>query len=377
MKACFVIGPARSGTTLMISLLDSHPELSVVPLEIKFYAQYFERLNANVSYAKLNDFMLNQSKIRVIKEHSTCTLDPLNTGFVNFKNVDYQIVEKEMQRNIMKYSNDFKLSMIDKYICDFHVAYNKALGLPKKKGFAVKEGNHGLPYINEIKRDFKNARFVVMVRDPRDMYSSLKSIARMIRAGGKYPSFGDEISVMEYLFSYRNQGKRCYDYMNYFNESNDDKCFLFVRYEDLVNNSRSVMKDVASFIGINFDEILLKPTTAGNPWYGNASNKNKFDSINNSRTIKWRKELKKSEILLIEYFLINYMKQWNYDVIFPEVTLPLCLKNITISDIAGYKGFVWKDYLRPFYRTIKYLIRFVYYSYQLLRRAYRLKSKRK
>ena len=90
----------------MIAASVIFPELSVVPLEIKFYAQYFERLNANVSYAKLNDFMLNQSKIRVIKEHSTCTLDSCNTGFVNFKNVDYQIVEKEMQRNIMKYSND-------------------------------------------------------------------------------------------------------------------------------------------------------------------------------------------------------------------------------------------------------------------------------
>ena len=170
-----------------------------------------------------------------------------------------------MQRNIMKYSNNLGLSMVGKYLCDFHVSYNMALGLPVKNGFAVKEGNHGLPYINEIKRDFKNARFVVMVRDPRDMYSSLKSIARMIRAGGKYPSFSDEISVMEYLFPYRNQGKRCYDYMNYFNKSNDNECFVFVRYEDLVDNSRSVMKDVASFIGINFDEILLKPTTAGNP----------------------------------------------------------------------------------------------------------------
>jgi hypothetical protein len=321
-----------------------------------------------VSYAKLNDFMLNQSKIRVLKEHSISTLDPLNTGFVNFKNVDYQIIEEEMQRNIMKYSNNLGLSMVGKYLCDFHVSYNMALGLPVKNGFAVKEGNHGLPYINKIKSDFKNARFVVMVRDPRDMYSSLKSIARMIRAGGKYPSFGDEISVMEYLFSYRNQGKRCYDYMNYFNESNDDKCFLFVRYEDLVNNSRMVMKDVANFLGINFDDILLKPTTAGNLWHGNASNKKRFDCIDNSRIIKWKEELGKSEKLLIEYFLKNYMKQWNYDMIFPKATLQLCLKNITISDIAGNKGFKWRDYLRPFYRTVKYLVRFVYYSYQILRR---------
>jgi len=39
------------------------PELSVVPLEIKFYAHYFEQFNTNMFYAKLNDFMLNQSKI--------------------------------------------------------------------------------------------------------------------------------------------------------------------------------------------------------------------------------------------------------------------------------------------------------------------------
>ena len=63
------------------------------------------------------------------------------------------------------------------------------------------------------------------------------------------------------------------------------------------------------------------------------------------------------------------MKQWNYDMIFPKATLQLCLKNITISDIAGNKGFKWRDYLRPFYRTVKYLARFVNYSYQILRRT--------
>ncbi|SVC62317.1 uncharacterized protein METZ01_LOCUS315171, partial [marine metagenome] len=32
VKSCFVIGPVKSGTTLLISLLDSHPELALFPM---------------------------------------------------------------------------------------------------------------------------------------------------------------------------------------------------------------------------------------------------------------------------------------------------------------------------------------------------------
>jgi len=71
------------------------------------------------------------------------------------------------------------------------------------------------------------------------------------------------------------------------------------------------------------------------------------------------------------------MKQWNYDMIFPKATLQLCLKYITIFDIVGNKGFVWKDFLWPFYITIKYLVRFVYHSYQLFRKALRLRYEQK
>jgi len=30
-RACFIAGAAKSGTTLLVSLLDSHPELLVMP----------------------------------------------------------------------------------------------------------------------------------------------------------------------------------------------------------------------------------------------------------------------------------------------------------------------------------------------------------
>jgi hypothetical protein len=36
-RACFVAGQAKSGTTLLAALLDSHPELLVLPQETAYF----------------------------------------------------------------------------------------------------------------------------------------------------------------------------------------------------------------------------------------------------------------------------------------------------------------------------------------------------
>jgi hypothetical protein len=36
-RACFIAGQAKSGTTLLVALLDSHPELLVLPEETAYF----------------------------------------------------------------------------------------------------------------------------------------------------------------------------------------------------------------------------------------------------------------------------------------------------------------------------------------------------
>ena len=139
MIPCFVIGPGKSGTTLMISLLDNHPELAVIPLEVKFYAHYYSTLKANVDYRTLNDFFLDQSKLQMISEDGVTTRDSMNTGYVNFSNVDFEVLEKEMQKCSSRSHEDenHNCSVISTYLVDLHKAYTRALGSGKKKGFAI------------------------------------------------------------------------------------------------------------------------------------------------------------------------------------------------------------------------------------------------
>ena len=346
----------------MISLLDNHPELAVVPLEVKFYDHFYSTYKGQATYKELNELFLYQSKISLIQRGNTDLLDPMNTGYVNFSNVNFSIIEKEMERNVLeKKPGQPDRSIISEYIIDFHHAYALAIDSPVTKGFAIKEGNHGLPYINKIKYDFRDAKFIVMIRDPRDMYASLKAIGKLNEKGKEYKSFANSMPVMQYLFDKEKRGKGIGDYMKYFQGSSDHQKFMFVRYEDLVQNAEDVMKGVAGFLGINYNPCLLIPTVAGRLWHGNSSNEKQFSNINSSRVSKWSQELSESEVMLIEYFLKDYFEKWNYQRKYLNLSAARCLSSSTFVDIAGRFPHSWKDYLRPFYKTFRYFFEALYY----------------
>ena len=201
----------------MISLLDSHPELAVVPMEIKFIDLYYSGIGENKSYKDVNNFFLNESRIKAIKENQITTIDSMNTGFLDFSNVDFDIIEKEMNINALKYENGKcrKKSLLPQYIIDFHHAYMKAMNKEPRNGFATKEGNHGLPYIRNIKENFPDAKFIIMIRDPRDSYSSQKTISGLIKSGNYHPSFAGKTHVLDFLFKINSNslGKSPYAYI--------------------------------------------------------------------------------------------------------------------------------------------------------------------
>jgi len=43
-RACFIAGQAKSGTTLVAALLDSHPELLVLPQETAYFPTVSENI---------------------------------------------------------------------------------------------------------------------------------------------------------------------------------------------------------------------------------------------------------------------------------------------------------------------------------------------
>lgn len=352
----FVIGPARSGTTLMIALLDGHPELTVIPLEIKFYDNYYADLGTGADYKALNDFFLFESKLRAIQESGVTTLDPYNTGYLDFSNVEFDTIKRHMdsQANGAGKVSNSNRSLIGNYVIDIHQAYSKAIGQPDRRGFVVKEGNHGLPYLGTIKEDFPNAKIIVMVRDPRAMFSSSKEITRSSGAS-HYRGTVRQFSVFNNLF--RDNGRGCYSYMKYFQNARSDDGLYFVRYEDLVQDPRTVMQGVGDFLGVEFCESLLNPTTAGNPWGGNASRGDQLNGVEPAKASSGQQRLDHKEISLIECFLAGYMKKWDYAATSPKTGFWRCVFSLRPRDFV-LEPVSWKDFVRPFYRVARNILSF-------------------
>jgi len=372
MANAFVIGPAKSGTTLLISLLDNHPQLSTIPLEIKYYEHYYNTLKHTASYELLNRFFLSESKLRFLDPKNCNQTDLMNSGHIGFSRVDFPKLKEIMDSKAIEYNElSGRHQILAQYIIDLHRAYSQSLGESPKQGFAIKEGNHGLPYLDLIKQDFQNAKFIVMVRDPRDMYSSFKIIHNLNKSEKSYPSFfALNISILNYLFSNTSAdlySKSCTGYMDYFKNIEASDNVLFLRYEDLVGNTRLEMTKVAEFLRINFAETMLAPTTAGNIWGGNASSKKKFDKIIKSRRKKWLSLLTKQEVLLIEYFLADYFVKYGYQRSLNTISKFNCIFSIRPAHF-GRPDVNWKDFLRPYFRIARYLVRSGGLVYSIARR---------
>jgi len=362
----FIIGPGKSGTTLMISLLDDHPELCVIPFEVKFYRHYFETLRKTDSYDELNRYFLNRSKLRLIDTKRSGEIDIFNSGHVDFSDVRFEKLVGAMHERSRQYRMKRPDgSVLARYINDLHEAFEFTKGsCAGKKGFVIKEGNHGLPYIDKIMKDFPNAKFIVMARDPRDMFSSYKTISDADQPARS--SFSRDNGVLRYIFRIYKINTLCREFMKYFQDIQENARFIYIRYEDLVNDPKKEMLRVCKFLGIGYNDAVIRPTTAGNTWGGNSSDKSRFNMVKNSRVGKWHKQLTKEEVLLIEYFLGGYMKKFKYERLYDPISKVDCIKAVRLAHFG--RPYPSRDgFLGKVLGVMKYLRNSLIYCFNLIR----------
>ena len=115
-------------------------------------------------------------------------------------------------------------------------------------------------------RAFPAARCLHVVRDPRAIFLSRRTVEQNVHGSGGDPTrqaqeIGRSLSA---AVRYRRQlGPARY---------------RVVRYEDLAGDPESCMREVAAFLGIDFDAKLLRPTVAGRDAASNSSHDGPADA---------------------------------------------------------------------------------------------------
>ena len=265
----FIIGYPRSGTTYLLHLLLSSGHFSVYNFsETHFYSQFYRRYGCLKKEKNFNR-LCRDIFVSPWFKNSNLTKDE----FLNsIKSRDYGAVLSSFMNTISKKQN--------------------------KNRWVEKTPWH-LKYVSEILTDFPNAKFILIVRDPRDV---VLSISKYGWNSGVLNGYTRKAVAWSWHMSY------ILEHYNIHKEK-----FLCVKYEDLVLDLNKTIEQINNFLNLNIKTELVQESSFGVLGRSNSSFVNDKKGFSNSAISRWRTYLSDQDIFLIEYSVGNQLQKWNYD----------------------------------------------------------------
>ena len=101
-------------------------------------------------------------------------------------------------------------------------------------------------YFNDISDYFDDWKFIVIVRDPRDVIASIKRVQKRHQESGLHTPQTELRSISDF----------CLEYLSYYNTVDFSKLkgkHIFLKYEDFVMNASDQLTKVAMFTGAKYD----------------------------------------------------------------------------------------------------------------------------
>ena len=283
-KTIHILGAHKSGTSLLRSLLDGHPDLQVIPIE----THYLAHLGYEIKYP----LRKQKRSIRTLKEvKHYARLNILNyneTPSAGMADAQlFQAFNMTIYDDVMKKCNEVD-EFIDYYFEAIYKSfYNKPLD-PKK--FVVEKSVEHVEFKYEIQKIFSENLFLHILRNP---YSNITSLRKYYVANqGHYPKLKKLAESIKPSFRYSSA-----------------KDSLLVHYEDLTIDSKAVLNKICSYLQIEYDPILTKPTVNKINWKGNSSSQIQFHEISSKQLNKWEESIYDLEIRFVNKYF-DYMGEY-------------------------------------------------------------------
>jgi hypothetical protein len=255
----FICGVHRSGTSLVRDLLDSHPQLSVLPAEGLFFTNLQRRiLGLKVEQAIS---VVGRTWLQRLVDHSSqppfwilgrSSAD--NSPYVSFARAFlawWRVAERTMSGRLKSWP-----------LVPTVLAYTFSMAGGRIPGGQVRWAEKtptNERFINRLLADFPKAKIIHVIRDPISVFASRKSMELQT-----FGTFGNRRSVLKDL-------ARTYRVALARRNSNLGGRYLLVRYEDLIDRQHVEIARLADFMQIQLLPILSRPTVGGIPVGSNSS----------------------------------------------------------------------------------------------------------
>lgn len=220
----FILSTGRTGSTLLSSMLNMHPEILSVseePFAYNLYPKYKNVVNwsdETIEQFCYDFYLFSEGKlepqfgkkddiVKILKEHQS-----ILTGEYAIKLAYFAFFPNKDKSQVR--------AIIDKELKFHH-------------------------FLNEVADFYPNSKFIVLSRDPRD--NVLIKLKRAIKKK-KIPS----VIFLAKTWNYE------YTTLNKKLKSIDSSRYLKVKYEDLVETPDLVLKQITSFLNLPYNDVMLR-----------------------------------------------------------------------------------------------------------------------
>jgi hypothetical protein len=288
----FIVGCARSGTTLVHRIVDAHPEIAITP-EMHWITRHFKSRNGLVASALVSELVGHKR-------------------FAQFE------IPREQFEGLLGSGEAIP----------YPTFLRRVFGLYGKINNKPLVGNKTPAYIRrmlDLHALWPEAKFVHIIRDGRDVCLSVLNWKKAERTAGRYASWEEDPVSTTALWWERKVRKARED-----GATLGPGLYHEMHYEDLVEDPERECKRLCEFLGVPYDDAMIRF----------AEGKTKTDLPNARKTPKkawlpitsgmrnWRTEMPATDIQRFEAAAGNLLEELGYERNFSHPT-PQALEHAT------------------------------------------------
>ncbi len=286
----FLCGYPKSGTTLLLALLDNHPELLVFPEESKFFSKVMGHPDRGIEY------VLDKTGVNAFRYDEVSW----QSGYRDYSEIDFEQYKASLE-SCWQQSDQSDYALLECVMS----SYGKITGQMNPTYWVEKTPRNEL-YLKDALQRWPELRAIYILRDPRDNFCSYRKKRQYDKKSFSLENFIQDWSRS--LFAWETLAK-------------SSAQTLLIRYDDLVSHPKETMKKTCQFLKIDWDDTLVEPTRNGVFWSGNSMHKTEFKGISTASLQKYKSLLEEDEVRFLETWLESVMTNYEWALDFPLPTV--------------------------------------------------------
>ena len=286
----FIAGHPKAGTSLLRSVLDSHPELMAYPEETSFFRRFLPKAAGK---SLLEKTVLSDRYLTHIFEWNQANPPAHQAGFPDrdYSHIPVAKVRRAVNQLVserFRHDGDMLSAVI--------LAYGQVTGqLTPATQRWVEKTPYNEHYAAQIFAWWPAALIVHTVSDPRDNFASYRR---------KHSNWSPEAFAMSWARSTQAGLDNLARY-------SADRYWM-LRYEDLVVAPEARLRQLCKFLHISDDPSLRRPARGGKPWSGNSMFENQFATISAAPVGRWMETLPPEDVTALEIVAAPLMRRLGY-----------------------------------------------------------------